>query len=736
MKIFQPIISGSLTVSGSTTITGQLIVNSGITGSLQGTASYSNNALSASFASNSNSASYASTASYVVNALTASYVVTAQTASYVLQSVSASFASTASFYGGSVVSSSYASSSTSASYAATASYVVNALTASYVVTAQTASYVLNAVSASYSTRALSSSYAATSSIATSSSYALTASYVVNALTASYVQTAQTASYVLNAVSASFTSTASLAPNYTTLTSFNSFTGSYRSGSFTGSFTGSLLGTASYATNALSSSYAGTASVLLGSVVSSSYAATSSIATSSSYALTASFALNGGGGAAFPFTGSAGISGSLTIIGSGSLLFLVTGSQGELFSISDIDSGTELFSVSSGSVDILTIDNTKTVSISGSLVVTGSITGSLFGTASYANNALSSSYAGTASVLLGSVVSASYAATASIATSSSYALTASFALNGGGGAAFPYTGSAIISGSLIVTGSIETSDTLIVNPAAPGFTGPGALIGDFRIGYSAPDTIDSFSGGAVNIGASAVILAPNGQTRIGLNDFDGTDSAVCTIYSLSKGLLIPRNDSTGKLAISAPARGLMIYETSSITEGIWYYNSGSNYQGWTRVLNNSGSQSITGSVIATSFTGSLLGTASFSSNTFTNLKTARFEMGVSSTTAITTGAKGRKTVGYNGTIVGWKLVTDQSTTMTLDVWKANNAIPTVANSITGSAAISLTAAQLGNSTTLTGWTTSVASGDVFIVNVNSNNNATYFSLELDIVLTNA
>jgi len=48
-----------------------------------------------------------------------------------------------------------------------------------------------------------------------------------------------------------------------------------------------------------------------------------------------------------------------------------------------------------------------------------------------------------------------------AVSASYALTASFALNGGGGAAFPYTGSAVITGSLIVTGS--TTSTL-------GFTG--------------------------------------------------------------------------------------------------------------------------------------------------------------------------------------------------------------------------------------------------------------------------
>ena len=44
-------------------------------------------------------------------------------------------------------------------------------------------------------------------------------------------------------------------------------------------------------------------------------------------------------------------------------------------------------------------------------------------------------------------------------SSSYALTASFALNGGGGATFPYTGSAIISGSLGVTGSTSIRGTL-------------------------------------------------------------------------------------------------------------------------------------------------------------------------------------------------------------------------------------------------------------------------------------
>ena len=120
------------------------------------------------------------------------------------------------------------------------------------------------------------------------------------------------------------------------------------------------------------------------------------------------------------TGSTILSGSsnvLTIKGSGSVILTVSGSQGPLFTINDNFSSTELFAVSSGSIDVLTVSNTKVVSVSGSLIVTGSITGSLLGT---------SSYALTAQTLLGSVTSASYAATASLADSSSYSLTSSYA----------------------------------------------------------------------------------------------------------------------------------------------------------------------------------------------------------------------------------------------------------------------------------------------------------------------
>jgi hypothetical protein len=67
------IIKNGYFSQGSSNVTGSLTVTAGVTASLQGTASWSN------------------------NAITSSYIVTAQTASYVLNAVSSSFASTASF---------------------------------------------------------------------------------------------------------------------------------------------------------------------------------------------------------------------------------------------------------------------------------------------------------------------------------------------------------------------------------------------------------------------------------------------------------------------------------------------------------------------------------------------------------------------------------------------------------------------------------------------------------------
>lgn len=89
-------------------------------------------------------------------------------------------------------------------------------------------------------------------------------------------------------------------------------------------------------------------------------------------------------------------------------------------------------------------------------------------ASYAITSLSASYADYAITVSGSIETASLAYTASyveasnidgIVTSASYATTASYALNIPSNTGFPYTGSAEITGSLTVTGSILTDSTI-------------------------------------------------------------------------------------------------------------------------------------------------------------------------------------------------------------------------------------------------------------------------------------
>lgn len=100
------------------------------------------------------------------------------------------------------------------------------------------------------------------------------------------------------------------------------------------------------------------------------------------------------------------------------------------------------------------------------------------------------------------------------------------------------------------------------------------------------------------------------------------------------------------------------------------------------------------------------------------------------TAITTGQKGYIKCPYAGTITAAYLVADQSGSIVVDVWKvASGSIPTVANTITASALPTLSSAQQSTDSTLTGWTTSIAVGNVFGFNVNSATTVTRVTLQL-------
>jgi len=218
-----------------------------------------------------------------------------------------------------------------------------------------------------------------------------------------------------------------------------------------------------------------------------------------------------------------------------------------------------YSVTSSAIISGSLEVIGTTTLSGSLNVQSGITGSLFGTSSWAVNAQTASFAPnyvltsvTSSMLapyvLTSQTSSMSVASASVATSASYALTASFALNGGGtvntgsllttasvslntitftkgdsstfpitvdtgsggGSSFPYTGSAIISGSLEVTGSTNIQGALGISQALIERAEITVSASGLYTIYSAPTS--SYRG--IFADYTLVSTSPSGNARAG------------------------------------------------------------------------------------------------------------------------------------------------------------------------------------------------------------------------------
>ena len=249
------------------------------------------------------------------------------------------------------------------------------------------------------TSILSASIVGNATSATSASYAATSSWAIdaiNATTASYVTLAQTASYVLNAVSASYAQTASVALSASYVPSLQQVvnngngianfggngTASIQSTNFTSNRT-LYLNDDNYPTirivdnlNASNNLQIDIDTLSLDGVSynwSDIVSSTSSFAISASYALTASY-LNGSTinvNEIFPTTGN---SANRIFTENSNLGFGGIGDTVIYTSISDIN--------------LYAGAGTRAVKVTGSLDVSNGITGSLFGTASYA---LTSSY---------------------------------------------------------------------------------------------------------------------------------------------------------------------------------------------------------------------------------------------------------------------------------------------------------------------------------------------------------
>lgn len=88
--------------------------------------------------------------------------------------------------------------------------------------------------------------------------------------------------------------------------------------------------------------------------------------------------------------------------------------------------------------------------------------------------------------------------------------------------------------------------------------------------------------------------------------------------------------------------------------------------------------------------------------------------------LTTGVKGDLVIDFACTITKWTLLGDQSGSIVVDLWKDTyaNFPPVIGDVITASAKPTITTATKGQSSTLTGWTTAIAAGDVLRFNINS------------------
>ncbi len=91
------------------------------------------------------------------------------------------------------------------------------------------------------------------------------------------------------------------------------------------------------------------------------------------------------------------------------------------------------------------------------------------------------------------------------------------------------------------------------------------------------------------------------------------------------------------------------------------------------------------------------------------------------------------VPWNCTITGWQLLADQSGSIVVDIWKDTyaNFPPVVGDSITASAKPTITTATKAQSSTLTGWTTTLSAGDILYYNVDSVTTITWCAVVLSV-----
>lgn len=298
-----------------------------------------------------------------------------------------------------------------------------------------------------------------------------------------------------------------------------------------------------------------------------------------------------------------------------------------------------------------------------------------------------------------------------------------------------------SGSSTVTngnlsGDITTTDTLVATLA-----NSGAVAGTYgnstnvsRVTVNAKGLITSITEVGITTGGTGTVTTTGSPTNGTLTGFSGSTSItnvnlsgdVTTSGSLSTTLAASGvsagtyGSASANAVITVDAKGRVTSATTATPNAVAGPNGATDnaivrFDTTTgKLLQNSG---IT---IADGASGVLSGT---NTGDQTVVQEFGFEIG-DGTNPITTGISGVFPCRYSGTIIDWTLLSVSSGfpsgSIQIALWKAPYASfpPNSGNTITGSAPPTLSSTNKNTSTTLTGWTTSVTAGDIFVANVNS------------------
>ena len=246
---------------------------------------------------------------------------------------------------------------------------------------------------------------------------------------------------------------------------------------------------------------------------------------------------GGSGAGFPFSGSAVITGSLLVTNyiSGSFTGSLLGTSSYALTASNANN-----TVSSS----YSLTSSYTFTALTSSYALTALSSSYAFTASNANNALSSSYTLSSSYALTSSYSfnSNSASYANNSNNSIYAITASYALTtsgsgggGGSGAGFPFSGSAVITGSLNVSQTITLNNTVI---SASGNTLyiNGSPISILQFAYFSSSISSSTETGILNVRNDLLQGKSLLNGDIYVNNLSTASNATLNVYNASTSVL--------------------------------------------------------------------------------------------------------------------------------------------------------------------------------------------------------